>query len=163
MIVSDSGIEFDFPTDWEHFTEGKRWVFHSPEREEVIVSLHSVTGTGGERQFATALEKVFQNGLLAVQRAAADPQLRVTRPLAEDRESCRLPCWTIVAETMDRDVLFAQAVIRHSHGTVLLTYESPFLAGAEQSFRSLLGMICDRSAQRVAGDYRLEDNAKSHR
>jgi len=36
---------------------------------------------------------------------------------------------------------YAQAVIQHPHGVVFLTCEAPFVDGADQSFRDLLGMI----------------------
>jgi hypothetical protein len=42
---------------------------------------------------------------------------------------------------MARDNFFGHAVIQHSQGVVFLSYEAPFVAGAEQIFRDLLKMV----------------------
>jgi len=46
-----------------------------------------------------------------------------------------------IAQTEAGDAFFAEAVIRHPNGTVFLTYEAPFMDGAERSFRELLRMV----------------------
>jgi len=46
-----------------------------------------------------------------------------------------------LAETKARDAFFAQAVIQHPQGVIFLTYEAPFVDGAEQTFRDLLRMV----------------------
>src|SRR5436190_4506248 len=113
MITIDSGIVLDFPATWERFTEGGRCVFHTPGREEVIISAQRLTGDGAPDERAMQLDRMVEAGLQAARRGAASPELRIVRPLAEDSEACALRCWTLVAETTARDVLFAQAVLRH--------------------------------------------------
>ncbi len=51
MITIDSGIVLDFPATWERFTEGARCVFHTPRREEVIVSAQRLAGDGAASDF----------------------------------------------------------------------------------------------------------------
>jgi hypothetical protein len=141
MVTIDSGIVFDFPETWETFTEGSRCVFLTPRGEDIIVSATRVSGSGPEHERQAALDALFHNGLQAAQTAASAPDLRITRPLAEDVGACSLPCWSVVTETTARDAFFAVAVIRHQHGTLFLTYEAPVVGGAEAAFRDILRMV----------------------
>ena len=141
MISIDSGIVLDFPESWKHFTEAGRCIFHTPRREEIIVSASRVTGSGPASEYAQAVERVFANGLDAVRQAASHPELRVTRQLAEQTGVCKFRSATISAETLTRDVFFGQAVVQHSHGVIVITYEAPFVDGAEHTFHDLLGRI----------------------
>ena len=45
MVTLDSGIIFDFPETWDRVANGSRCVFHTPPREEIIVSASRVTGS----------------------------------------------------------------------------------------------------------------------
>ena len=141
MVTIDSGIVLDFPSIWERFTEGSRCVFHTPRREEVIVSSRRLTGDGAVDERRLRLDQMVEAGLEAARRGAASPELRVIRPLAEDSQACALRCWTVMAETAARDAFYAQAIICHQQGTLFVTYESPFVEGAEQAFRDLLRSI----------------------
>jgi len=105
------------------------------------MSASRITGDGPAAERASALERLFANGLEAAKRAASAPDLRVTRPLAEDSDVCVLRCATILAETTARDAFFGQAVMEHPQGVVFLTYEAPFVDGAEQTFRDLLRRV----------------------
>ena len=135
MVTIDSGIVFDFPDTWERFADDSRSVFHTPRREEIIVSASRVS------EDASATERVFANGLQAARSGASHPDLRITKPLAEESGICAFRCAIILAETTARDAFFGQAVIQHPHGIVFLTYEAPFIDGAEQTFRDLLRSI----------------------
>ncbi len=141
MVTIDSGIVFDFPETWERFTEGSRCVFQTPRREVIMVSASRVSGDGPAAERAEVIERVFANGLEAARRGASDSDLRVTKPLAEDSGVCTFRCATVLAETAARDAFYGQAVIQHPQGVVFLTYEAPFVDGAEQSFRDLLRMV----------------------
>ena len=141
MDTIDSGIVFAFPNTWERFTEGSRSVFHTPRREEIVVSVSRLTGDGSVAERAQWLERVFANGLEAARRGASAPGLKVTKPLAEESDACALRCATVSAETTAGDAFFGQAVVQHPHGVVFLTYEAPFVDGAEHTFRGLLRMI----------------------
>jgi hypothetical protein len=140
MVVVDSGIAFDFPDNWNRFTQGSRCVFHTPRQEEIVVSATRL-GDGPADERAQALERLFANGLEAARRGSSAPDLRVTKPLAEEPDVCTLRCATLLAETTARDFFFGQAVIRHPRGVVFLTYEAPFVNGAHQSFYDLLKRI----------------------
>ena len=141
MVTIDSGIVLDFPPTWERFTEGNRCVFHTPRREEVIVSARRLMGDGAANERPLSLNRMVEAGLEAARRGAASPELRVIRPLAEDSQACALRCWIVMAETTARDAFYAQAVLCHLQGTLFVTYESPFVDGAEQAFRDLLRSI----------------------
>lgn len=141
MVTIDSGIVFDFPETWERFTEGSRCVFQTPRREVIMVSASRVSGDGPIAERAEVIERVFGNGLEAARQGAADPDLRVTKPLAEESGVCAFRCATVLAETTARDSFYGQAVIQHPQGVVFLTYEAPFVDGAEQMFRDLLRRI----------------------
>src|ERR1043165_8474787 len=141
MVTIDSGIVLDFPPTWDRFTEGDRCVFHTPRGEEIIVSAQRLTGGGRPDERAMSLDRMVEAGLAAARRGVASPELSIVRPLAEDSTACALRCWTLIAETTARDVLFAQAVLRHDEGTIFVTYESQFADGAEQAFRDLLKRV----------------------
>jgi hypothetical protein len=141
MVTIDSGIVFDFPDTWERVTEGSRCVIHTPRREEIIVSGSRISGDGPAAERVQAIEQLFANGLEAARRGSAHPDLRVTKPLAEESGVCALRCATVFTETTARDAFFGQAVIQHPQGVVFLTYEAPFVAGAEQIFRDLLKKV----------------------
>jgi hypothetical protein len=141
MVTIDSGIVFDFPDTWERFTEGSRCVVHTPRREEIIASVSRITGDGPVPEGAQMIEHVFQNGLETARRGASHPDLRITKPLAEESGVCAFRCATVMAETPARDTFFAQAVIQHPQGVLFLTYEAPFVDGADQMFRDLLRMV----------------------
>jgi hypothetical protein len=141
MIVVDSGIAFDFPDSWGRFTEGGRCVFHTPGREEIVVSASRLDSAGPAAERAEALERLFANGLEAARCGSSAPDLTVTKPLAEETDVCKFRCATALAETTARDFFFGQAVIQHPRGVVFLTYEAPFLTGANQVFCDLLKRI----------------------
>jgi hypothetical protein len=141
MVTIDSGISLDFPRTWERFTEGSRSIFHTPRHEEIILSASRITGSGAAEERLRAIEQVFTNALETARRTASHPDLRVTKPLAEETVSCAFRCATVLAETAARDAFLGQAVIQHPQGVVFLTYEAPFVDGAEQTFGDLLRMI----------------------
>lgn len=141
MVTIDSGIVFDFPDTWERYTEGSRCVFHTPRREEIIITAHRVAGTGTKAERAAVLERIFQNGLQSAGSVVSDADLRVVKPLAEGTEVCAVRCATVLAETTVRDAFFGQAVIQHSQGVLFLTYEAPFVEGADRVFYDLLRRI----------------------
>lgn len=141
MVTIDSGIVLDFPTTWEQFSNGSRCVFHTPKHEEIIVSAQRLTGGGTSDERAMQLNRMVEAGLETGRRSAASPELKIVQPLTQDFEACELRCWTLLAETNARDAFFAQAVLCHEQGTLFITYESPFVDGAEAAFRDLLKRI----------------------
>jgi hypothetical protein len=141
MVKIDSGIVVETPPSWQQFTDRGRCVFHTPQREEIIVSASRVTGTETESERLQAVERVFAGGLEAARRGVSHPDLRITKALAEDSSIANFRCATVFAETTARDAFFGQAVFQHSEGIVFLTYEAPFVDGAEQAFGDLLRMI----------------------
>ena len=87
------------------------------------------------------LGALFENGLEAARKGVAHPDLRIIKPLLEDAGAYPLRCWTVIAQTEAGDAFFAEAVIRHPNGTVILSYEAPFIDGAERSFQELFRMV----------------------
>ena len=139
MLIS-SNIYLQFPLEWHHFSKKSRHVFQSPNREEVIVSAYQIEGVGSNLQRGVVLDQLFQNAAEAAKKAAAHPELRITKEFAED-SGCAFPCWTIIARTFAEDIFFGQAVLRHTEGSLLLTYEAPNLKDTERDFRNLLKLI----------------------
>jgi hypothetical protein len=68
MVKIDSGIVVETPPSWQQFTDRGRCVFHTPQREEIIVSASRVTGTETESERLQAVERVFAGGLEAARR-----------------------------------------------------------------------------------------------
>jgi hypothetical protein len=118
-----------------------RCVFHTPRREEIIVSASRLDGDGPTAERAHALDRLFANGIEAAKRGSAAPDLRVTKSLAEEFGISKFRCATVLAETTAQDAFFGQAVIQHPRGVVFLTYEAPFVNGAEHTFYDLLKRI----------------------
>lgn len=137
----DSGVVFDFPAGWPYRKEGNQCVFDSPRHEQVILSAFAVTPPRPSVERSVYLDEVFKNGLQAAQEVIGHPDFIVIKPLAEVRDVCPLVCWTAVAETKARDAFFATAVIRHKHGTIMMTYEAPHAVGTAEAFCSLLRLI----------------------
>ncbi|WP_040549153.1 hypothetical protein [Pedosphaera parvula] len=133
-----SALALELPETWVSSTDGTRLVLHSPKREEVIVSAYRIVGNGLGKEQKQHSESIFQNALRSALNAASHPDLNVVKALDEDRAACVFPCWTILAETRTKDAFFGQAVIRHPETCILLTYEAPFVSGAEETFRELL-------------------------
>jgi hypothetical protein len=140
-VIIDSGVVFDFPATWRHYKTGNQCVFESPKGEQVILSAFTITPPRPSAERDGYLDEVFKNGLQAAREAIEYSDFRITKPLAEDHGGCELPCWTAIAQTKAQDVFFAEAVIRHKDGTVILTYEAPFTVGTEDGFRSLLRLV----------------------
>jgi hypothetical protein len=147
MVTVDSGVVFDFPESWDRFTEGSRCVFHTPLQEEIIASATTISGHAPESDRAKALEHLFANALEAARRGSSAPGLKVTKPIAEEPDLCEFRCATVSANATAGNAFFGQAVIQHPRGVVFLTYEAPFVHGAEQTFRDLLKRIHAHSPQ----------------
>ncbi len=105
------------------------------------MSVTRITGDGPAAKRAQVIERVFANGLEAARGGSSAPDLRVIKPLAEESGVCALRCATVLAETMARDAFYGQAVIQHPEGVLFLTYEAPFVDGADESFHDLLRRI----------------------
>jgi len=103
MVTIDSGIVLDFPDSWERFTEGSRCVFHTGRREEIIVSATRISGDSPAGERAQAMVGLFANGLVAARRGASAPDLKLTKPLAEESGVCVFRCATVLAETIARE------------------------------------------------------------
>ena len=105
------------------------------------MSVSRVSGDGPATERSQVIEQVFTNGLETVRPGASHPDLRITKPLAEESGVSAFRCATILSETTAGDAFFGQAVIQHPQGVVFLTYEAPFRDGAEQTFRDLLRRV----------------------
>jgi len=140
MQLADSGVALDFPPEWKRFSERGRLIFQSPQREEIVVSVSRLISTKEGEAVAPVLARMVENGLDAARKAAASPDLRITKALSEEAHS-KMRCWTMFSETHARDIFFGQAVLAHSRGVVLLTYEAPFTAGADKGFHHVLGSV----------------------
>lgn len=126
MRKSTNTFSFEVPDDWETFADGRQLVAHGPRGEEIILSSWAVTGPEGvERD--RFVEEILNAACRSMESAADNPELQVSKPFARDADAGGMfPCWTLIAETRQQDVLFAQAAIRGSAAVILATFESPY-------------------------------------
>lgn len=138
MRKTTNTFSFEVPDDWETFPDGCQLVAHGPQGEEVILSSWAVIFPEG------AAHDRFVEGMLnaarrSMESAAANPELQVSKPLERDTDAGGgFPCWTLIAETRRKDVLFAQAAIRGSGAVILATFESPYSEEYLRRFREFL-------------------------
>jgi len=141
MIIGDSGITLDFPSNWIHFIESGRFVFQSPDGEEVIVAGRRIVPKKINHESKVILDRMIHTGMESMKHVLASPDIRITRPISEQSKNPTFRVWTVEAETIARDVFFGQALFAHPEGTLLVTYEAPFVNGADLAFSELIGMI----------------------
>jgi hypothetical protein len=127
--------------------DGSRFVYRGPQGEELIASGAILEGAGQAAEAQSAHDKLLNNALESVAKAANHPELSTVKPLREDEGAVATPlrCWTIHSQTKAGDVLFSQAVVSNGMGVLLLTFEGPNVPEALARYRRLLKTI--RSAQ----------------
>lgn len=134
-------FQFEAPPGWAESIEGSRYVYCGPLDEELTVSATIVEGQVSFSQRQVVEGKLLDNALAAARETAAHPELLIQKALAMEEGVCPLPCWTLVAETKAKDVLFCEAVVRVTSGVLIVTLEGPPGPEALQVFRSFLGSL----------------------
>lgn len=134
-------FQFEIPDGWEESIDGSRFVYRGPNDEELTVSATIVEGQVSFSQRQVVEGKLLDNALAAARETAAHPELKITKALAMEEGVCPLPCWTLVAETKAKDVLFCEAVVRVTGGILMVTLEGPPGPEALQVFRAFLGSL----------------------
>jgi hypothetical protein len=134
--IKSLNIAFDVPPGWEHFSEGKQFVFQSPRGEELIVSGRRVSGPASGRE--AIIDRIFADAVDAAIVTANDAVLQVIAPLREIVAADGISIWRIDARSTDGEIAFSQAIVRHANGAALFTYEAPARLSSEQVFSTLL-------------------------
>ena len=134
-------FEFDEPAGWSRFREGDRYVFHGPNREELIVQGVLTVGDGSPEQRKVAADRALQDAIDAATRTAADPALVLKQGLTKQLERPPLEVWSIDAVTQDASIRFLQAVASAPGGVLLVTLECAESPRALEIFRSFIGSI----------------------
>src|SRR5579871_5574434 len=111
-------FQFAAPDGWNELQESSRYVFHGPNREEMILSASLIEGSGESSALAAAQQGLFQIVEQSVKNAAANPALRITLPFQRIAHRSQLECWSLHAQTHDGNVLFYQGVCRGFEGVL---------------------------------------------
>jgi hypothetical protein len=127
-------FQFAAPNGWTEIRDGSRYVFHGPNREELIVSASLIQGIGTRSDLAAVQQRLFQNAEQSVKNAAAHPALKVTQPFQQNSNVSKVECWTLLAQTQEGGTLFYQTVFRDPRGVLLATLEAPDTASAADAF-----------------------------
>ena len=141
--MTDLGKVFKFekPADWNQVQEGGRYIFHGPNREELIFSISVIQGTGTKNDLTAVQKVLFQNAEQSMKNAAAHPALMVTQPFNLDACVTNAQCWTLLAQTKEADTLFYQAVFLHTRGILFATFEAPNGAHQIQLFDLIIKSV----------------------
>ncbi len=126
MLRTGHYFQYDAPEGWTEAVKDSRYVYRGAHNEELTISttIHDAQGlsltrsSAGEQRLQTAL-RVAKEGMKRV-------GLKVFKPLFRDEGASDLPCWTVLAKTLDGAVLFGTAVLQASGGLMLVTFEAPF-------------------------------------
>lgn len=126
MIAEGLVFEFYPPDDWTSFREGNQYVFQGHNEEELIVSGQIISNADESDESRRLSNELLQKTLKVAENAVNHPDLAVIRELKkETSESNDFEVWTIYAQTIDKEVLFYEAVFSASQGVLLITYEAP--------------------------------------
>ncbi len=126
---------------WEESSDGVRHLYRGPEGEELTVSAWFVDRDESLRERQKVERQLFENAATSARRAALDPRLTVIKPFDKEDDPTPLPCWTIFAETTERDILFLQAVLTSPEAVLLATLEAPSCPDSIDVFRGFLKTI----------------------
>jgi hypothetical protein len=119
-------FQYDAPEGWAEAVKDSRYVYRGARNEELTISttiddaqaLSPTRSSAGEQRLQAAL-RVAKQGM---KRAG----LKIFKPLFRDEGASDLPCWTVLARTLDGAILFATAILQASGGLMLVTFEAPF-------------------------------------
>jgi len=132
-------FEYTPPAGWTEFQQGSQWVYQGPGGQELILSASFVSSPTLSAASPQEIgDRLLADGLAAVQDAAEHPDLRIVKPLSREEGLCPLPVWTIVAETIKKDILFVEAVVSQPNAVLLITIEGPHSPGLISALRELL-------------------------
>jgi hypothetical protein len=134
------GTVFTFaaPSGWSEFREGSRYVFHGPNREELIMSAFLIQGGGTSASPLELQQRLFRNAEGAARAAASHSALKVTHPFMRKPVRSGLECWMLRAETHEGDTLFHQAVVQDPRGVLLASFEAPNTLHSVQTFEQVV-------------------------
>jgi len=138
MIRRGHNFEMEIPDGWEETRVANRYIYHGPQKEELVVSGTALEGGGSEEEIRAAGRRALEAALEAMRKAAAHPELERIKELARDESISGKDCWTIVSRTKDETTLFSQAAVMNRRGVLLLTFESANSPEALAIFRAVL-------------------------
>jgi hypothetical protein len=141
MIKIGTVFKFAAPDGWQQFQENSRYIFHGPNREELIVSASLIQGIGTSGDREGVQQKLFQNAEQSVKNAAAHPALKVMRPFQREARASNVECWSLHAQTHEGDTLFYQSVCRGPRGVLLATLEAPNTSHSQNIFDQFINSV----------------------
>lgn len=120
-------FQFEVPNGWDENVSGTQHVFWGPLNQEIIVSGYLIEGIGPIRERAMVRQKIIDNAIAAVKKAASHPDLVVEKEFKrEDIVADRnFESWKMESMTRDGEFVFSQAIIACDQGVVMITFEAP--------------------------------------
>lgn len=134
-------FRFAAPIGWAENQDKNSFVFHGPNREELIVSASFIQGIGTMTDLAAVQRRLFQNAEQSMKNAAEHPSLKVLQPFQQDSSLSKVECWTLLARTQEADTIFYQAVFRDPRGVLLATLEAPNTASSTSAFEQFVKAV----------------------
>jgi len=134
-------FQFEPPPEWTEFTEGGQHIFQGPNSEDLILSGSTITGVGETAELQKVRSRLLQNAIASANQAASHPALIITKPMAKDGEIQVLECWTIHAETSDKQIMFSEAVFAGDRSVLLITFEAPNTSASNEIYRNFLRSV----------------------
>ncbi len=117
-------FQYNTPDGWTEAVNGGRYSYRGAHNEELTIST-AINGNQGPPPKSVG-DELLQAALDVAQKGASRTDLKIFKPLFRDEGVAPLPCWTVLAKTLDGKVLFATAVLQSSGGLMLVTFEAPF-------------------------------------
>jgi hypothetical protein len=119
-------FQYDAPEGWTEAVKDGRYVYRGAKNEELTISTTIDDVQGMSLTRSSAGERRLQAALRVAKEGMKRAGLKVFKPLFRDEGASDLPCWTVLARTLDGAILFGTAILQASGGLMLVTFEAPF-------------------------------------
>jgi hypothetical protein len=124
MLRTGHYFQYSTPEGWTEAVNEGRYTYRGARNEELTIST-AINGNQGPPTRSEG-DELLQAALEVAQKGASRTDLAIFKPLFRDEGVSHLPCWTVLAKTLDEKALFATAVLQSSGGLMLVTFEAPF-------------------------------------
>lgn len=128
MKFQTDSFEFSVPPDWKLLEQqGSRITFRGNEGQDASLSVASIKGEGSELEAAYLRNRLRINARIAMETAAKQSGLPITKPLSRNLLENQLTIDEIECRTRDRALL--QCAVTAEDAVLLLTYDTPLAGG----------------------------------
>jgi hypothetical protein len=124
MKLHTDHFQLEFPVDWEVVShEGSAVNAKGSHDEQVKLSSVAISGQGSAHDLSIIRERVRANGIRAIETAAREYKMPITKPLSHNRLPNGFDIDEIECRSPERAALLC--VITSKDAVLLLTYEAP--------------------------------------